>query len=134
MEQIIPNDTEVLIFKYIKSLGPLQGNMNFISGVIKSSEISDDLSYHGSPWYVQIYEVLGEDGKIYKGSYGSASGVAGNYFFRTKTGHIQFLKNRIKNNKKEILKIQRMNEQYQEQINLLSNSNNITQNKIKVLK
>jgi len=57
---IIPNGTEVLIFKYIREWDK-QNEENYIIGTIQSSKTSDDLSYHGSPWYEQIYEVLGQD-------------------------------------------------------------------------
>lgn len=37
-----------------------------ISGTIISATMSDDLSYHGSPYYEYYYQVQGDDGKIYK--------------------------------------------------------------------
>ena len=79
MEKIIPNGTEVLIFKYIREWGPNQDDENYTVGTIQSSKTSDDLSVHGSPYYVQIYEVLGTDGKKYIGTYGT--GLIGNSFF-----------------------------------------------------
>lgn len=61
--KIIPNGTEVLIYKYVREWNK-QDDENYIVGIVQSSKTSDDLSYHGSPWYEQIYEVLGEDGNI----------------------------------------------------------------------
>lgn len=37
-----------------------------ISGRIISETLSDDLSYHGSPYYEYYYRVQGEDGKVYE--------------------------------------------------------------------
>ena len=99
---IIPNGTEVLIFKQFMEGG--RDDENYIIGIVQSSKISDDLSYHGSPWYEQIYEVLGEDGKRYRGTYGSC--WIGNCFIRTKEDHISILRHRIINNEEEILKLQ----------------------------
>ena len=84
---IIPNGTEVLIFKYFRERGPYQDDENYIYGIIKSSKTSDDLSYHVTSWYEQIYEVLGEDGKRYVGTYGR--GLIGNSFIMTKEDYIK---------------------------------------------
>lgn len=116
---IIPNGTEVLIFKYIREWGPNQDDENYIIGTVHSSKTSDDLSYHGSTWYEQIYEVLGEDGKRYIGTYGS--GLIGNSFFRTKEDHISVLKRRINNNEQEILKLKEKNDRYFRKIITLEN-------------
>lgn len=117
--EIIPNGTKVLIFKYIREWNK-QDEENYIVGTIQTSRISDDLSYHGSPWYVQIYEVLGEDRNIYVGCYGT--GIIGNSYFRTIDDHIRVLKNRITNNEQEILKIQEKNDRYFMQIKELEKS------------
>lgn len=116
---IIPNGTEVLIFKYIREWGPNQDDENYIIGTAQSSKTSDDLSYYGSPWYEQIYEVLGEDGKRYIGTYDS--GLIGNSFFRTKEDHISILKRRINNNEQKILKLKEKNDRYFRKIITLEN-------------
>ena len=116
--EIIPNGTEVLIFKYVREWNK-QDDENYIVGIVQSSETSDDLSYHGSPWYEQIYEVLGEDGNIYRGTYGS--GWIGNSFFRTQEDHISILKSRITDNEQEILKLKEKNDRYFRQIIKLEN-------------
>jgi hypothetical protein len=90
------------------------------------------LSYHGSSYYEQIYEVLGQDGKKYIGTYNS--GLSGNYIFRTKEDHIKRLKALISLNDKEILKIQSKSLEYEKQINLLSNHHIMSTNKKKILK
>ena len=117
--KIIPNGTKVLIFKYIRERNK-QDEENYIVGTIQTSRISDDLSYHGSPWYEQIYEVLGEDENIYVGCYGT--GIIGNSYFRTIDDHIRVLKNRINDNEQEILKIQEKNDRYFMQIKKLEKS------------
>lgn len=126
MKKTIPNGTEVLIFKYIREWGPNQDEDHFSIGTIESSKESDDLSYHGSPWYEQIYTVVDENGKKYVGCYGS--GLLGNSYFRTKEDHIKVLETRIKWNDEKIAEIQIQNEKYQNQINLLQD------NKVKQLK
>ena len=117
---ILPNGTEVLIFKYVRKWGPNQDDENYIIGTVQSSKTSDDLSYHGSPWYEQIYEVLGEDGNLYIGTYGR--GLIGNSFFRTKEDHISVLMRRINNNEQEISKLKEKNNIYVREINNLEES------------
>ena len=121
MEKIIPNGTKVLIYKYIREWGPNQDDENYIVGTIQSSKTSDDLSTHGSPYYVQIYEVLGTDGKKYIGTYGT--GLIGNSFFRTIQDHINFLKRKISRNNESILELQEKNNEYKNQISLLVGTN-----------
>ena len=106
---------ELLIFKYIPEWGLHQDYEHFIRGKIIKSEISDDLSYHGSPWYKMNYTVLGEDGKQYFGNYKHPH--LGNSFFMTKEDYIYFLKNKLKNNKEKILEITTENKKIQEMIN-----------------
>lgn len=117
MEKSIPKGTEVLIFKYVREWGLNQDDEHFILGVVQSSKKSDDLSCHGSPWYEQIYEVLGEDGNKYIGTYGK--GLIGNSFFRTREDHIEALKRKISSNNESILILQEKNTEYNNQINLL---------------
>ena len=116
---IIPNGTEVLIFKYFRERGPYQDDENYIYGIIKSSKTSDDLSYHGTSWYEQIYEVLGEDGKRYVGTYGR--GLIGNSFIMTKEDYIRLLKYKISDNEEEILKLNEKNHIYVNKLNELEN-------------
>ena len=116
---IIANGTEVLIFKYVREWELNQDDENYICGIVQSSKISDDLSWHGSSWNELIYEVLGEDGNIYIGTYGR--GIIGNSFFRTKEDQISILRNRITNNEQEMLKIKEKNDIYFKQIIELEN-------------
>jgi len=132
MNNVLENGTEVLIFKNFKAYTSEQDEINFITGIIVSSKESEDLSYHGSPYYEQIYEVLGKDGKRYIGTYNF--GVSGSYVFRTREDHIKRLKALIDINNKEILKIKSKSLEYENQINLLNNNHIKSTNKIKILK
>ena len=95
MKNIIPNNTEVLIFNSHMDFDS-QLDATLIEGRIISSYESDDLSQHGSPWTEQIYSVQGEDGKIYKGK-----------FMETHTQLVErvFLKQKPNNNDKDIQRI-----------------------------
>lgn len=112
--KIIENGTEVLIFKYISQRGIRQNEDNYILGEVISSEKSHDLSYHGSPYHVQIYQVIGEDGMLYRGSYDT--GTIGNSYFRTKEDHIKKLYQRVEQNNQNIQKLATQNNEYYEKI------------------
>lgn len=127
---IIANGTEVLIFKYVREWELNQDDENYICGIVQSSKISDDLSWHGSSWNELIYEVLDEDGNRYVGSYGR--GVRGNCFIRTREDYIRFLKDRINYNKQEILKLNEINDRYiREMVKLENESKHVMIRKLK---
>ena len=94
-ERIIPNGTEVLIFsRFGHETKPIT------TGVIVNSKDSGDLSTHGSPWSVQVYEVLGDNGLKY-------FGTCNNHFiyddyFRTRENYINYLKRMIEYNNRKI--------------------------------
>lgn len=104
MEKIIPNGTEVLIFFNSKNDYEEE---RFIKGVIISSKESEDLSYHGSPWYVQIYKIKGENGQIYEATHQSP--LFGAFYIRTIEGYLAYLEYKIKENKKKINDIENEN-------------------------
>ncbi len=113
MDKILENGTEVLIFNYIS--GGLYKDMeHYIRGNIIKSEMSDDLSYHGSPWYVVNYTVLGEDGNEYFGNYGEHT--LGDNYFMTEEDYINYLKGSIQINNERILKIKEENNELEEMI------------------
>ena len=112
MEQILENGTEVLIFKYIPGLGLEQDMKQYIKGTIIKSEMSEDLSYHGSPWYVTNYTVLGEDGMEYFGNYGNC--VIGSSYFMTEEDYISYLIRKIELNNAIITEIENENEELEE--------------------
>lgn len=104
MEKIIPNGTEVLIFFNSKNDYEEE---RFIKGVIISSKESEDLSYHGSPWYVQIYKVQDENGQIYEATHQSP--LFGAFYIRTIEGYLAYLEYKIKENQKKINDIENEN-------------------------
>ena len=103
-EKIIPNGTEVLIFFNSKNDYEEE---RFIKGVIISSKESEDLSYHGSPWYIQIYKIKGENGQIYEATHQSP--LFGAFYIRTIEGYLAYLEYKIKENKKKINDIENEN-------------------------
>ena len=103
MEKIVPNGTEVLIFKYNPCLGPNQDEERFIRGRIESSEIIEESTMHGSPWDIRVFKVLGEDNKTYYGTYDR--GLRGQHYFRSVEDHINLIRNKIKSNNEEISKL-----------------------------
>ena len=105
---------EVLIFRYIPEWGINQDFENYIIGNIVKSEMSADLSYHGSPWCIMNYTVLGEDGKEYFGNYMTPN--IGNSFFMTREDYIHYLKRKIASNQEKILKINEENKRIKEMI------------------
>lgn len=96
MEKILENGTKVLVFEYIHEWGLNQDMEHYIRGTIIQSEMSEDLSYHGSPWNVINYTVLGEDGYEYFGNYGEH--VLGNSFYLTEEDYIHYLNSKLKEN------------------------------------
>lgn len=118
MEKIIENGTEVFIFNYARgTYGEYPGVDNYIKGTIISSKSSGDLSYHGSPWEIQIYEVLGEDNEKYYGPYGS--GLMYSHFFRTREDHIDWIERLIERNNSKIKEISAENDSYRAKIDSL---------------
>ena len=101
MEKILENGTEVLIFNYISGWGLEQDMEHYIRGTIIKSEMSEDLSYHGSPWNVINYTVLGEDGIEYFGNYGKHT--LGRNFFMTEEDYIELCKQKAEKEARDIL-------------------------------
>ena len=106
--------TEVLIFERNIWTGK-DNEKKFIRGTIVGCELSHDLSQHGSPWYENIYTILGEDKHIYKGTYGSK--FLGECFIRTPEDHIAYLKRQISLNNDKIDILNKENNEYSEMIN-----------------
>lgn len=109
------NGTEVLIFNYIPEWKKEQDFYHFIRGKIIKSEISNDLSYHGSSWNITNYTVLGEDGKEYFGNYKNPH--LGDSFFLTEEDYVLFLKRKIAINEDKIQNIRNDNRKIYELIN-----------------
>lgn len=119
MEKILPNGTEVLIFQNRR----IEGNdYEYTKGVVVSSELSDDLSRHGSPWYEQIYTVEDKEGNKYRGCHGQ--GVSGDSYFRTQLEQVEFLQYQIERNNDKIKKLQGENYEITTMINSINNEYN----------
>ena len=109
MKKTIPNGTEVLIIS--------ESNVGkFKKGKIISSKESDDLSYHGSPWYETIYTVQDESGEEYTATYGRAVSGAAYSAIRTVEDHVEKIKFKIENNEEIIEKTQSENNLLHEKI------------------
>lgn len=105
MEKNVPIGTEVLIFRYNPSLGLNQDEGKYIIGRIESSAIMKESTMHESPWDTRLYTVLGEDNKIYYGTYDTGKG----YYFRSIEDHINHIRNKIKSNNEKISKLNEEN-------------------------
>lgn len=110
---------EVLVFKYIREWGLNQDYEHYVRGNVVKSEMSDDLSYHGSPWCVMNYTVLGEDGIEYFGNYKHPT--LGNSFFMTQEDYIHYLERKIANNQEKMLEINKENQNIQQMIESVKN-------------
>ena len=117
MDNLIKNGDEVLVFNYLSKSKNSENMKHYIKGKVLSSNLSHDLSVHGSAHYERIYTVLGDDGKYYIGTYGMA--WVGNYFILSIEGYISYLKCAISSNNKTIETIQRENDSYKEILNNL---------------
>lgn len=118
MNNKITEGMEVLIFRYIPEWGYNQDNEHYIIGTVLKKEKYDDVSCHDNSWQKQVYIVLGEDGEVYIGNYGM--GLVGNSFFRTREDQIKFLRRNIAINNANIFILQHRNSEYNKQIDLLT--------------
>lgn len=118
MNNKITEGMEVLIFRYIPEWGYNQDNEHYIIGTVLKKEKYDDVSCHDNSWQKQVYIVLGEDGEVYTGNYGM--GLVGNSFFRTREDQIKFLRRNIAINNANIFILQHRNSEYNKQIDLLT--------------
>ena len=99
MKKVIPNGTNVLIFNKTDSQEKNE-ETKFIKGVIINSWKADDLVYQGISWNGQIYEVQGEDGKIYKVTYGNA--IIGDFYIKTLVYYLKQIRVLMENNREKI--------------------------------
>lgn len=113
-EEVLNIGDEVLIFKYIREWGIDQDYKHYIRGYIIKRKMSDDLSYHGSPWNVMNYTVIGEDSKEYFGNYKDP--VLGDSFFMTQEDYVRYLEREIRGNQEKILEINKKNQALQKMI------------------
>ena len=121
MDRILKIGEEVLIFTkamYIKT----NGSEKFIRGKVLERAKSGDLSHHGSPWNIEIYKVLGEDGKIYKGAYEHP--LFYDSYFYTREDYIKHLNCIIKINNLKINELYENNLRIQEVVDSLQPQKN----------
>lgn len=114
MDKVLNIGDEVLVFRYIREWEINQDHEHYIRGNVVKSEMSDDLSYHGSPWCVINYTVLGENGTLYFGNYKHPT--LGNSFFMAQEDYIHYLERKIANNQEKILEINEENQKIQQMI------------------
>lgn len=130
MDKIISNGTEVLIFSENKNNdSKILEKKKSIKGVIISSKKSEDLSYHGSPWYEQIYTVLGYNGKTYEATYGSTNSLIGNVYILTVDHYIKYINHLIEENNKKMIDLQTENESLREMLTYFTNYKEPIKNK-----
>ncbi len=115
METILQYGEEVLIFHVSNNMKEDE----FIKGKVINSRESEDLSHHSSSsWYETIYDVRGEDGYLYTGTY-NRDYIDKYVFFRTPEDHIKYLQEKINRNYRKIYDINCENDSYTETINSL---------------
>lgn len=109
-EDLIPNGTEVYVF-HGSSNNNIEGFEDgaYIKGTIVGHRVSENLStdyYRDSAWCEFIYSIVGENGKTYEATYGSA--LIGSFFIRTQKDFLRYLVTAIKDN---LIKATELNKQ-----------------------
>ncbi len=130
MRDVIENGEEVLIFH---ESGSCRDIKKFIKGKVINSYDSDDLSWHGSPWYVKIYDVLGENGQEYTCTYGHALNFITSYCIKTVDDYLACVQYTMRDNKNKIEEIRKHNKVLLDIKNSLLEGSNIEENS-KILK
>ena len=95
----------------------------FVRGKVFESYQSDDIAYHGTPWYVDLYKVRGEDGRTYSGSY--RYGELGTSYFLTPEDYILYLYNKINSNHQKIKELNDLNDKLLDEINSVKYQENV---------
>ena len=147
MEQIIPDGTEVLVFHSSRNTYGKCSNIDetgetFIRGVVRKTYFSSDLSYHGSPEYVRLYDVLSEDGNYQVSHF---EHYAFEFYCRTIDEHIKHLKEQITRNnstitekqeklKQEIAKIEAINIAHENTIDALNKYLNLSKKSEEIIR
>lgn len=99
-EDLIPNGTEVYVF-HGSSNNHVEGFEDgaYIKGTIVGHRVSESLSvggYDGPMWCEYIYSIVGENGRTYEATYGSA--LVGSFFIRTQKDFVKCLTAEIREN------------------------------------
>ena len=87
---------KVLVFEKYENMNCLD-NENYIKGTVIETLVSKELSNHGNEVDTDLYKVIGENGKIYFGTYKSSIVVAEYVDLLTMEDYIVYLK-KVKNN------------------------------------
>lgn len=87
---------KVLVFEKYENMNCLD-NENYIKGTVIETLVSKELSNHGNEVDTDLYKVIGENGKIYFGTYKSSIVVAEYVYLLTMEDYIVYLK-KVKNN------------------------------------
>lgn len=106
-EDLIPNGTEVYVF-HGSSNNHVEGfeDGTYIKGTIVSHRVSENLSvggYDGPMWCEYIYSIVGENGRTYEATYGSA--LVGSFFIRTQKDFTKYLIDAIKENMLQVMEL-----------------------------
>ncbi len=99
-EDLISNGTEVYVF-HGSSNNHVEGFEDgaYIKGTIVGHRVSENLSvggYDGPMWCEYIYSIVGENGRTYEATYGSA--LVGSFFIRTQKDFVKYLTAEIREN------------------------------------
>lgn len=97
-------------------------NKDLRIGIVINSKISDDLSYHGSSHYEEIYTVKDENGNVHEGTYGHDYihyGYVNKIYFLTIEDqdkvwqrNVRYLEDEINSRRNKIQEIQSLIEQF----------------------
>ena len=116
MNNIMPNGTEVLIFKNTDNKNQ---EMNFIKGMVIGSYEENEKIDSENTITIRHYNVYGEDGEEYNATKNYAH--KGNFYIRTIDEYIEYLRNTLFNNNKKIIELNHLNKQISEILSHLSN-------------
>ena len=116
MNNIMPNGTEVLIFKNTDNKNQ---EMNFIKGMVIGSYEENEVIDNENTITIRHYNVYGEDGEEYNATKNYAH--KGNFYIRTIDEYIEYLRNTLFNNNREIIELNHLNKQSSEILSHLSN-------------
>ena len=100
----------------------------YVRGKVFESYQSDDIAYHGAPWYVDLYKVRGEDGYTYSGSYHYGS-IGTSYFLKPEE-YIQYLYNKVNSNHQKIKELNELNDTLLDEINSVKYQENVKKLKL----
>lgn len=109
MNEVVQNGEIVFVFTGFASPSE-RDDTKYIKGKVISSQQSDDLSYHGSSWYVQIYKVLLENGQTVTCTEGSPYSFISNHFFRTAENYLHVINYDVSENNKKISELKKYNQ------------------------